>query len=69
MSAPHQRPTTWVPSSKLAAAGGGFGFALVASWILSNYFATDVPEEVWMGLVGGATWLAGYLKTERRQVG
>jgi hypothetical protein len=59
--------TTWIPSSKLAAAGGGFGFAIVASWILSTYLRTDVPEEVWVALGGGITWLSGYFKREKRQ--
>ncbi len=61
------RTNTWVPSSKLMAAGGAFGFALVASWVLSTYFGVDVPEEVWVAGGGGITWLVGYLKTERRQ--
>lgn len=65
MTAPKR--TTWVPSSKLMAAGGAFGFAVVASWVLSTYLGTDVPEEVWVAGGGALTWLAGYLKTERKQ--
>lgn len=60
-----QEKTTWVPSPKLTAAGGAFGFALVASWLLSNYAHVDVPEEVWVGLGGGVTWLTGYLKRDK----
>lgn len=61
------KTTTWVPSSKLAAAGGGFSLMLVASWLLSTYAHVDVPEEVWVALGGGVTWAFGYLKREKRQ--
>lgn len=69
MSAPHERPVTWVPSSKLQAAGITGAVLFVTSYVLSTYAHVDVPEEVWMALVGIGTWAGGYLKTERRQVG
>lgn len=62
---PEPRKTSWVPSPKLQAAGGAFGLALVASWLLSTYAKVDVPEEVWVGLGGGLTWVAGYWKRDR----
>lgn len=69
MNAPHERLTTWVPSSKLQAAGITGLVAIVASWALDTYTAVDVPEPVWLAAGGIITWAAGYLKTERRQVG
>jgi hypothetical protein len=67
MSYETPKKTTWVPSSKLQAAGVTGSAAIVAAWALETYAHVDVPEAVWLAAGVVVTWLAGYLKREKRQ--
>lgn len=53
------------PTSKMAATGTAGAAALVLVWTLGQ-FGVDMPAEVAAGVAVLVSWLAGYIKTERR---
>lgn len=58
--------TSWVPSPKLQAAGALGALAIVVSYFLETYAHVQIPEPVWLAAGVVVTWVAGYLKRDKK---